>query len=346
MTTYNDANTASVREFTEEREKQMLSPHAMLSAKSAGRTVWESPCDLRTDFCRDRDRIIHSKAFRRLKTKTQVFLAPKGDHIRTRLTHTLEVSQIARTLARALRLNEDLTEAIAMGHDLGHTPFGHAGERALDELNPNGFAHYRQSVRVVSLLEKYPGGLNLTAEVLDGILNHTTKNQPATFEGQLVRICDRVAYLNHDIEDCIDANLLSEEMLPQTVTTVLGNSKSERITTLLNDLIANSEDSPCFSDRVGAAFSELHSYMFDAVYIGSSAKEEEKKVFGFMAQLYRYYHEKPEAMPKMYQVICEQEGVDTAVTDYISGMSDSFAVSEFERIYVPRSWETVKNREK
>ncbi len=335
----------TAREYRENLEKEILSPCATLSSGSVGRAVAEPPCDLRTDFCRDRDRIVHCKAFRRLKTKTQVFLAPKGDHIRTRLTHTLEVSQIARTIARALRLNEDLTEAIAMGHDLGHTPFGHAGERALRDLNPGGFAHYRQSVRVVSVLEKYPSGLNLTDEVLDGILNHTTGKQARTLEGQLVRICDRVAYLNHDIEDSIDAGLLSEEMLPTYVTEILGQGKSARITTLLSDLLQNSGEELRFSEPVEKAFSELHKFMFDTVYIGSAAKVEEKKVFSFISKLYQHYRDNPSDMPRMYRDIGEREGIDTAVTDYISGMSDSFAVVEFERIYVPRSWDPVKNRD-
>ncbi len=336
----------TARECRENLEKKILSPCATLSTDSVGRKVAEPPCDLRTDFCRDRDRIVHCKAFRRLKTKTQVFLAPKGDHIRTRLTHTLEVAQIARTIARALRLNEDLTEAIAMGHDLGHTPFGHAGERALRELNPNGFAHYRQSVRVVSVLEKYPSGLNLTDEVLDGILNHTTGNQARTLEGQLVRICDRVAYLNHDIEDSIDAGLLREDMLPQQITDILGHGKSERITTLLNDLFKNSDSELCFSESVQKAFSDLHKFMFDTVYIGSAAKVEEEKVFGFISKLYLHYRENPNTMPQMYRDIAENEGIDTAVTDYISGMSDSFAVLEFEKIYVPRGWDLLRDREK
>ncbi len=332
------------REYYEELEKKVLSPKACLVVNSKGRKTEEEPCTLRTDFCRDRDRIIHSKAFRRLKTKTQVFLAPEGDHFRTRLTHTLEVSQIARTIARALRLNEDLTEAIAMGHDLGHTPFGHAGERALNDLNPNGFAHYKQSVRVMSLLEKFPGGLNVTAEVEDGILNHTKGEFPYTHEGRIVRYSDRIAYINHDIEDCITAGLLSEERLPKEIRAVLGNSKSERITTLLTDMLNNSSDVPGFSPEVEQAFNELHSFMFQNIYIGSIAKVEEKKVSHFIYELYRYYHDNPDVMPEMYQKIYELEGIDVAVTDYISGMSDSFAASEFENIYIPRRWSILNDR--
>ncbi len=334
----------TAREYYEDLEQKTLSQNACLVINSKGRKQPEEACPLRTDFCRDRDRIIHSKAFRRLKTKTQVFLAPEGDHFRTRLTHTLEVSQIARTIARALRLNEDLTEAIAMGHDLGHTPFGHAGERALNELNPNGFAHYKQSVRVLSVLEKFPGGLNVTDEVEDGILNHTKDTLPYTFEGQLVRHCDRIAYINHDIEDCITAGLLSEEKLPKLAREVLGFNKSQRITTLLSDLLSNGNHDIGYSKDVKQAFDELHSFMFENIYIGSIAKVEEKKVFHFVSELYRHYRENPHVMPEMYRKICDIDGVDTAVTDYISGMSDSFAASEFENIYIPRRWSILNSR--
>ncbi len=334
----------TAREYHEQTEKKILSANACLVVNSKGRKYPEEPCPIRTDFCRDRDRIIHSKAFRRLKTKTQVFLAPEGDHFRTRLTHTLEVAQIARTIARALRLNEDLTEAIAMGHDLGHTPFGHAGERALNELNPNGFAHYEQSVRVLSVLEKYPGGLNVTAEVEDGILNHTKAAFPATAEGCVVRYCDRIAYINHDIEDCITAGLLNEERIPRYIRDILGHSKSDRITTLLSDMLANSDETPGFSLEIEEAFNELHSFMYKNIYIGSVAKIEEKKVFHFISELYRYFCENPEAMPEMYRKIHETDGIDTAVTDYISGMSDSFAAAEFENIYIPRRWSILNNR--
>ncbi len=334
----------TAREYQEILEKDILSPNACLVVNSKGRKQEEQPCPLRTDFCRDRDRIIHSKAFRRLKTKTQVFLAPEGDHFRTRLTHTLEVAQISRTIARALKLNEDLTEAIAMGHDLGHTPFGHAGERALNELNPNGFAHFKQSVRVLNVLEKYPTGLNVTAEVEDGILNHTKADFPATWEGQIVRYCDRIAYINHDIEDCITAGLLTEEDIPNSARELLGNSKSARITTLLNDLLLNSSEKIGFSPQVDESFINLHSFMFEKIYVGSVAKVEEKKVFHFISELYRYYCNNPKAMPQMYLNICDTDGIDTAVTDYISGMSDSFAATEFENIYIPRRWSILNSR--
>ncbi len=330
------------REIHEEREFSALSETAAKSAHTRGRKYDEPKCDLRTEFCRDRDRIIHSKAFRRLKSKTQVFLSPEGDHYRTRLTHTLEVSQIARTAARALRLNEDLTEAIALGHDLGHTPFGHAGERALRALNPDGFTHYEQSVRVLSVLEKYPKGLNVTYEVEDGIRCHTKGDWASTLEGQIVRHCDRIAYINHDIEDAVAAGILNETDLPTAATDVLGKNKSARITTLLTSLINRSGETLAFEDEVQRAYDELHDFMFGSVYVDKSAKKEEQKVAEFIERLYGYYSKTPERMPEMYLQILEKEGLDTAVTDYISGMSDAFAVSEFQNIFVPLRWSIKK----
>lgn len=333
----------NIRERTEQLERETLSPLAMLAENSAGRASAEKQCDLRTDFARDRDRIIHCKSFRRLKQKTQVFLSPEGDHYRTRLTHTLEVSQIARTISRALRLNEDLTEAIALGHDLGHTPFGHAGERALDKLCPGGFCHYLQSVRVVEKLERDRRGLNLTAETIDGIRNHTKDEWAKTLEGRVVRHADRIAYLNHDIEDAVTAKVFSESLIPKRITDVLGHSKSQRITTLITSLIENSNTELCFADEVREAFDELYKFMFDNVYLNldSAAKCQENKVEDLLSMLFERFRKKPELMPELYVQVAEQEGAERAATDYISGMSDAFAVSCFEEMFIPDAW-TVK----
>ena len=313
-----------------------LSPYACLSEQSAGRRRAEEPCPLRSCFQRDRDRIIHCKSFRRLKQKTQVFLAPEGDHYRTRLTHTLEVSQIARTISRALRLNEDLTEAIALGHDLGHTPFGHAGERVLNTLCPGGFAHYLQSVRVV---EKYPDGLNLSKEVLNGIACHTKGPEASTLEGQVVKYADHIAYINHDIEDAVTAGVLHQQDLPREAVRVLGATKSRRITTLITSLVENSADGVLrMSEEVYAQYEALHSFMYATVYVDKRAKKEEQKVDKLIEELYRYYKEHPGKMPGQFQQIYEEEGPDRAVTDYISGMSDEFAIRTFERLFVPRGW--------
>lgn len=331
----------TVREQTQEIEKQTLSEHACLSSESKGRARAEEECPLRTPFQRDRDRILHSKAFRRLKQKTQVFISPEGDHYRTRLTHTLEVSQIARTIARALRLNEDLAEAIAMGHDVGHTPFGHAGERALNALNPEGFRHFEQSVRVNQVLERELKGLNLTWEVVNGIERHTNGEWPATLEGQAVRYADRIAYMNHDIEDAITAGILKEEELPESVRTVLGKSKSERITTLITSLIENSGDKLMMGEPVASEYEKLHKFMYSNVYIASKAKDEEYKVDKLIAELYAHYLENPSDMPAFYGRIAENEGLHRAVTDYISGMSDEFATRQFENIFVPKRWQIL-----
>lgn len=326
------------REITEKNEKMILSEYAMLSENSKGRARFEEKDNLRTDFQRDRDRIIHSKSFRRLKHKTQVFLSPESAHYRTRLTHTLEVSQIARTVARALRLNEDLTEAIALGHDLGHTPFGHAGERALDKLAPFEFKHYEQSARVCERLEKNLKGLNLTFEVLDGIRNHTRDPWPETVEGMAVRVCDRIAYINHDIDDAMRGNIISNDDIPYDIRLVLGNSKSDRISTLVNSIVENSKDSIRMSDEVQNAFDSLHDFLFASVYRNPKAKSEETKVDGVIEALYTYFKENPQALPLEYSVIANEEGIDRAVVDYIAGMTDDFAVYKYKEIYIPKSW--------
>lgn len=327
------------REQTMAIERQTLSPFATLSENTKGRGRPEEECPLRTPFQRDRDRIIHCKAFRRLKQKTQVFLSPEGDHYRTRLTHTLEVSQIARTAARALRFNEDLTEAIALGHDLGHTPFGHAGERALAALNPGGFKHYQQSVRVVEKLEKDRQGLNLTAEVLDGFGNHTGGQWPATPEGRIVRFSDRIAYINHDIEDAISAGVLTEEDLPRAAVERLGDSKSRRITTLLNSLVRGTVDGKVqMEPEIHEQYLALHQFMYDTVYVDPVAKAEELKVENLLAELYRHFIQNPGDMPGYYQAILEEEGPDRAVTDYLSGMTDNYAVRTFDTLFIPKGW--------
>ena len=331
------------REQQEQIEREQLSSYAMLSAKSKGREEPIEPCPLRTCFSRDRDRIVHSKAFRRLKHKTQVFLSPTGDHYRTRLTHTLEVSQIARTIARALRLNEDLTEAIAMGHDLGHTPFGHAGERALSAVSTLPFSHNEQSVRVASVLEK----LNLTFEVLDGMGGHTGPNLPLTYEGQVVRLSDRIAYINHDIDDALRGGIIRQEDLPEQVTRVLGESHGDRINTLVRGVVDHSLDSDQVSlcpgvqidPEVGEAMDLLRAFMFERVYTGSKAKEEEDKAEKLMQRLFRHFMEEPGSIPAEYQAVMEREGKERAVLDYLAGMSDVYVARIYKEIYLPKGWE-------
>ena len=332
----------NVREQTQAIERLTLSRHAALSETSRGRARPEAEDPLRTCFQRDRDRILHSKAFRRLKQKTQVFLSPEGDHYRTRLTHTLEVSQIARTVARALRLNEDLTEAIALGHDLGHTPFGHAGERALNRLCPGGFTHYRQSLRVVEYLEKDGKGLNLTWEVRNGIVTHTTGEWARTQEGCAVRYADHIAFLNHDIEDAITAGVLSAEDLPRDVIRILGRTKGQRITTMITDLVENSAGGEMhFSPDVEDAYRLLKDFMYSTVYVDKQAKKEEKKVDKVVEELYSRLCEDPSLMPNFYMQIAYKEGIDRAVADYISGMSDHFAIRLFEDWLVPQKWHVL-----
>ncbi len=331
-----------IRQMLEDLEEQTLSPYAALSRNSAGRDIPQEPCDVRTDYQRDRDKILHSKSFRRLKHKTQVFLAPEGDHYRTRLTHTLEVSQIARTISKALRLNEDLTEAIALGHDLGHTPFGHAGEDALNSVCSEGFSHALQSLRVVEVLEKKGQGLNLTKEVRDGILNHRTAGHPATLEGQVVRLSDKIAYINHDIDDGIRAGLLTEEMLPADLTDVLGHSVKERLNLLVHDVIRNSLDRPeiVMSADVEEAMGALRSYMFEHLYRNPIAKGEEGKAKNMLIVLFHHYAEHPEELPEEYRDLHETRGesIERVVCDYIAGMSDIYATDRFEQLYIPRSW--------
>ena len=330
----------TIRQRTENIEKQILSPRAALSSQSRGRERPEESDAIRTCYQRDRDRVLHSKAFRRLKQKTQVFLSPEGDHYRTRLTHTLEVSQIARTIARALQLNEDLTEAIALGHDLGHTPFGHAGERALNALSPGGFAHYKQSLRVVDKLERGGKGLNLTWEVRNGIVTHTKGDWAATLEGCCVRRADHIAFLNHDIEDAITAGVLREEQLPPDAVRVLGHTKSQRITTMITDLVQNSLESeiPVFSEEVNEAYELLRDFMYSTVYVDPVAKREESKVEKLIGDLYEKILAEPELLPNLYLQVAYTEGLDRAAVDYISGMSDEFDTRLYEQLFVPQKW--------
>lgn len=330
----------TVRERTEELEKTLFSPEAALATKSRGRKRPEEECTLRTAYQRDRDRIIHCKSFRRLKHKTQVFLSPEGDHYRTRLTHTLEVSQIARTVARALRLNEDLAEAISLGHDLGHTPFGHAGERALDALVPGGFRHYEQSVRVVEKLEKNGEGLNLTFEVRDGILCHTRGEEAKTLEGRVVRLSDRIAYINHDIDDAVRAGVLMESDIPPDAVNLLGERRTARIDTLVRSLVENSGGGViAMAPDVQKAFLKLHDFMYEYVYKNPYAKREEKKVPELVERLYRYFVRHPAHLPEDLQKIAKEDGTERAVCDYIAGMTDHFAVQLFCEIFIPKSWD-------
>ena len=331
----------NVRQRTEEIEHLTLAPWATFSDGSRGRVRQEEPDDIRPVFQRDRDRVIHCKAFRRLKQKTQVFLSPEGDLYRTRLTHTLEVAQIARTIARALRLNEDLTEAISLAHDLGHTPFGHAGENALDKLCPDGFRHYMQSLRVVDRLEKEGQGLNLSWEVRNGIVTHTKGTWAATPEGRIVRMADQIAFVNHDIEDAVRAGVLDPALLPEECTAVLGNTKSERITTMIRSILTHSQGDVRIGSEEQQAFLALRDFMYATVYVDRSAKQEEQKVDNVIAQLYEYYLTHVDRMSNFYVQLAYQEGRERAVTDYISGMSDEFAIRSFEELFVPRKWHVL-----
>ena len=332
----------NIREEQEKREHLILSPYASFSDQSRGRDREEEQCPMRTIYQRDRDRIIHCKAFRRLKHKTQVFLAPEGDHYRTRLTHTLEVAQIARSIARALNLNEDLTEAIALGHDLGHTPFGHAGERTLNSLCPMGFAHYKQSIRVVELLEKDGKGLNLTWEVRDGIVNHRTSGNPSTLEGKAVRLSDKIAYINHDIDDGIRAGILKESDIPSEYTYVLGNSTKERLNTMICDIVVNSlgKNDIVMSEPVHKAMTDLRKFMFESLYLNPTAKSEEAKADKLITELYRYYVASTDKLPDTYKRFITEfdERPEQVVCDYIAGMSDQYSISKFQEIFVPKAW--------
>ena len=330
-----------VRTRTEEIERLTLAPWATLSENSLGRRTPLEDDPIRPCFQRDRDRILHCKAFRRLKQKTQVFLSPEGDHYRTRLTHTLEVSQIARTIARALRLNEDLTEAISLAHDLGHTPFGHAGERALDQLTPGGFKHYMQSLRVVDKLEKDGQGLNLTWEVRNGIVTHTKGTWAATPEGRIVRMADQIAYVNHDIEDAVRAGVLDPATLPKDCTAVLGQTKSARITTMINSILAHSDGDVAVGAEENEAFLALRDFMYATVYVDKTAKAEEQKVDKVIGELYEYYLAHVDQMSNFYVQLAYQDDPERAVTDYISGMSDEFAIRTFEDVFVPRKWHVL-----
>jgi dGTPase len=329
----------SPRERTEEIERQTLSPHATLSTASKGRERDEPPDPLRTCFQRDRDRIVHAKAFRRLKHKTQVFLAPEGDHYRVRLTHTLEVSQIARTAARALRLNEDLTEAVALGHDLGHTPFGHLGEQALSPFLGRPFRHNQQSLRVVDYLENDGRGLNLSWEVRDGIVNHTwSMPPPSTAEGRLVRFADRIAYVNHDVDDAIRAGVLAAEELPSDVLGVLGRTHGERINTLVTDLVDRSAEGPeiRLSDTVFRALDALRDFMFERVYLRDEARSEQDKAVSLVRSLFAHYLDHPEEVPEEYHRA--PGDLPTHIADYIAGMTDRYALRIYEQLFLPQGW--------
>lgn len=330
---------SSAREKREELEKQLVCVRGVRASDSQGRLVPEEQDNIRTCFQRDIDRITHSKSFRRLKHKTQVFLQPEGDHYRTRLTHTLEVSRIARTVSRALMLNEDLCEAIALGHDLGHTPFGHAGERALNEICSTGFRHYEQSLRVADSIEKYDRGLNLCYETRMGILNHTLGSPQDTTEAVVVRLSDRIAYINHDVDDAIRAGIITTEDLPFIVHSLMGDSSSQRINAILTDLIENSARGPIrMSGDMAAAVDSFHSFLFEAVYRNPKAKGEESKVKNILEGIWNYYIKDPSKLPEDYRRISEREGIERAVCDYVSGMSDDYAIYKFEEIYIPAAW--------
>lgn len=335
----------NIRQQSEDLERKILSPYGQLSAETKGRALEEDKCPLRTEFQRDRDRIIHSKSFRRLKHKTQVFIAPSGDHYRTRLTHTLEVSQISRTIARALRLNEDLVEAIALGHDLGHTPFGHIGEDALNKISHEGFKHYKQSLRVVDDLELRNGkrGLNLTHEVRDGIRTHSGPDQPSTLEGELVRICDRVAYINHDIDDSIRSGIIREEDLPRDIVQLLGTSHGVRINTMAMDIIENSyeKDYVSMSDTVKKASNDLRKFMFENVYLNEEVKAEADKAEHIIYQVFNYYIDNPQILPDNYQAFSDDLSLERNVCDYIAGMTDRYVMYKFQELFVPKSWSVI-----
>lgn len=333
-----------MRESIEKIEKRILSERAVLSVNTKGRDTEEDLCELRTEFQRDRDRIIHSKSFRRLKHKTQVFIAPEGDHFRTRLTHTLEVAQIGRTIGRALFLNEDLVEAIALGHDLGHTPFGHTGERVLNRLHPKGFNHMEQSIRVVEILEHHPdrAGLNLTYEVKEGIIRHSGGTMSETLEGQVVSYADRIAYINHDIDDSLRADIIRKEDIPKDCLEVLGNTHSERINNMIMDIIENSRNKSKIgmSEKFSLYTNKLRDYMFDNVYLDKKAKSQEDKAEYIIEELYNYYMKKsdlPEDHIGIYRDI-ESVTKEDMICDYIAGMTDRYVINKFEKLFIPQSW--------
>lgn len=333
---------STLREQFMEREKETLSQYAFLTANSKGRDFPCHPCNIRTPFQRDRDRIIHSNSFRRLMYKTQVFLAPTGDHYRTRMTHTLEVAQIARIIARALRLNEDLTEAIALGHDLGHTPFGHSGEDAMREYYSKDFAHYKQSLRVVELLENNGKGLNLTWEVRDGIVNHTGKHMASTLEGLIVKFADRIAYINHDIDDAIRGGILTQEDIPEELRNILGQTHSARINTMVGAIVAASTDKNeiCMIPEIQEATDRLREFMFDAVYTNSVAKAQDGRAKEMLGHLFHYFEQHSDQMPAFYRSNIERDGVSRCVCDFVSGMTDRYAIDTYKDLFVPRAWST------
>ena len=336
-------STQNPRNIREALEGQMLSEKASCAAQSKGREREEHECEIRTCYQRDIDRVIHSRTFRRLKRKTQVFLSPEGDHYRTRLTHTLEVSRISRTIARGLRLNEDLAEAIALAHDFGHTPFGHAGERALNKLlsDDGGFKHNEQSLRIVEHIEKNGMGLNLTHEVRDGILCHTGDRLPQTHEGAIVRIADRIAYVNHDVDDALRAGILRETDIPEEISCALGSKYDERINTLVLDMIVESERAGkiTLSSKISFVFDSFRKFMYDRVYLNAKAKGEESKVFGLLSGIFNYYMQNPDQMTGEYQQLITKDGLKRAVCDYVSGMTDNYAVHTYEKHFIPVAWQ-------
>ena len=327
------------REEREKLEHLLIGFYGVLAENSKGRLSPEEPCAIRTCFQRDIDRITHSKSFRRLKHKTQVFLQPEGDHYRTRLTHTLEVTRLARTVARALMLNEDLAEAIALGHDLGHTPFGHAGERALNEIYPQGFKHYEQSLRVVDVLERDGRGLNLCYETRMGILHHTHGTADDTLEATAVRLCDRIAYINHDLDDSIRAGILTEAQVPPEIVSGCGVTNSQRINSIVSDLISNSTDGVLkMSPHMQETFDFFHSYMYSDVYTNPVAKGEESKVKGILFALYEYYTKNPDKLPEELVAVAQRDGCERAVCDYISGMTDGYVMEKYDQLFIPIAW--------
>ncbi len=331
----------TIREQAEQLEQATLSPYATLSINTRGRERAEEECDIRTAFQRDRDRILHCKSFRRLKHKTQVFLSPKGDHYRTRLTHTLEVSQIARTIAKALKLNEELVEAIALGHDLGHTPFGHAGERILDKLCKEGFKHSQQSLRIVERLEKEGKGLNLTWEVRDGILNHQMSTNPATLEGKAVRLSDKIAYIHHDIDDAVRAHVLREEEIPAQIRDILGADTKKRLDTLVHNIIQNSvgKNEICMSEEIYTSMLSLRSFLYSRVYKDPVAKGEESRAEDLLAKLFQHYESHLELLPDQYLDMYESgEPKERVICDYIAGMTDQYAIAKFNEYFIPKAW--------
>ena len=332
----------TIRESLEQREKEYLSPYASLSMSSRGRLKPEVECDIRPAFQRDRDKILHCKAFRRLKDKTQVFLSPEGDHYRTRLTHTLEVSQNARTIAKALKLNEDLVEAIALGHDLGHTPFGHAGERALNRVCPIGFEHSQQSVRTVDRLERSGQGLNLTFEVRDGILNHQTSGMPSTLEGKIVRMSDKIAYIHHDMDDAIRAGILKDSDVPKSIGAVIGYTLPERLDSFIHDIITTSKgkNDVMMSEPVAAAMKEMRQFMFEKVYQNPVAKGEEGKAEVLIEALYDYYLHHFDKIPRETADLMDRDGSskEQIVCDYVGAMTDRFAIGMYENLFIPKTW--------